>query len=249
MTVSGLLVRAVRICIFLRIKGPWANVKNPHSPSFKVVSFPHPQSFSSSHVLLPRTHRSFGILPRRQSKPRFSSPPPSRPSQIRHRPGSPRRCNCPRHQSRTSRALPIRSYQKSRVSSRTTPSLRTWLCLSSTTSSGLIKNATFELGSLDKTSVAVGGTNEALATLVAGIITDVSGTMDGLTSASIDTSSLDVGSILLDIGGVLAGLVGVLVAIVGGLLLLLLPILLPVVGLVVTLVVGLVGGLLGLLHL
>ncbi|PBK95159.1 hypothetical protein ARMGADRAFT_1011044 [Armillaria gallica] len=114
---------------------------------------------------------------------------------------------------------------------------------------GAIKNATSELGSLDKTSVAVGGTNEALATLVAGIITDVSGTMDGLTSASIDTSSLDVGSILLDIGGVLAGLVGALVAIVGGLLLLLLPILLPVVGLVVTLVVGLVGGLLGLLHL
>ncbi|SJL15115.1 uncharacterized protein ARMOST_18599 [Armillaria ostoyae] len=114
---------------------------------------------------------------------------------------------------------------------------------------GAVKNATSELGSLDKTSVAVGGTNEALATLVAGIITDISGTMDGLTSASIDTSSLDVGSILLDIGGVLAGLVGVLVAIVGGLLLLLLPILLPVVGLVVTLVVGLVGGLLGLLHL
>lgn len=114
---------------------------------------------------------------------------------------------------------------------------------------GAIKNATSELGSLDKTSVAVGGTNEALATLVAGIITDVSGTMDGLTSASIDTSSLDVGSILLDIGGVLAGLVGALVAIVGGLLLLLLPILLPVVGLVVTLVVGLLGGLLGLLHL
>ncbi|KAK0194788.1 hypothetical protein F5146DRAFT_1022770 [Armillaria mellea] len=114
---------------------------------------------------------------------------------------------------------------------------------------GAIKNATSQLGSLDKTSVAVGGSNEDLATLVAGIITDVSGTMDGLTSASIDTSSLDVGSILLDIGGVLAGLVGALVAIVGGLLLLLLPILLPVVGLVVTLVVGLVGGLLGLLHL
>lgn len=36
---------------------------------------------------------------------------------------------------------------------------------------GAIKNATSELGSLDKTSVAVGGTNEALATLVAGIIT------------------------------------------------------------------------------
>ncbi|KAK0475432.1 hypothetical protein IW261DRAFT_1422262 [Armillaria novae-zelandiae] len=96
---------------------------------------------------------------------------------------------------------------------------------------GAIKNATSQLGSLDKTSIAVGGT------------------MDGLTSASVDTSSLDVGSILLDIGGVLAGLVGALIAIVGGLLLLLLPILLPVVGLVVTLVVGLLGGLLGLLHL
>ncbi|KAK0213409.1 hypothetical protein DFS33DRAFT_1377899 [Desarmillaria ectypa] len=112
---------------------------------------------------------------------------------------------------------------------------------------GAIKNATSELGSLDKSSVVVGGTNEELATLVAGIVTDISGTVDGLTTASVDTSSLDLGSILLDVGGVLAGLVVAVVGVVGGLLALLLPLLLPVVGLLVTIVVGLLGGLLGLI--
>ncbi|KAK0462366.1 uncharacterized protein EV420DRAFT_1183545 [Desarmillaria tabescens] len=112
---------------------------------------------------------------------------------------------------------------------------------------GAIKNATSELGSLDKSSVVVGGTNQELATLVAGIVTDISGTMDGLTTASVDSSSLDLGSILLDVGGVLAGLLVAVVGIVGGLLALLLPLLLPVVGLLVTIVVGLLGGLLGLI--
>ncbi|KAK0457956.1 uncharacterized protein EV420DRAFT_1643312 [Desarmillaria tabescens] len=110
-----------------------------------------------------------------------------------------------------------------------------------------IKNATSELGGLDKSSIVVGGTNEELATLIAGIVKDISGTMDGLTTASVDLSSLDLGSILLDAGDVLAGLVLTVVGLVGGLLALLLPLLLPVVGLLVTIVVGLLGGLLGLI--
>ncbi|KAG7442556.1 uncharacterized protein BT62DRAFT_935852 [Guyanagaster necrorhizus] len=112
---------------------------------------------------------------------------------------------------------------------------------------GAIKNATSELGSLVGTSVTKRSTDEDIATLVAGIITDISNTMDGLATANIDSSSLDLGSILLDVGGVLAGLVVALVGVVGGILALLLPLLLPVVGLLVTIVVGLLGGLLGLI--